>query len=235
MRYFSVTRRGHPGKKNEDRSLIKEFSNGSLLLAVADGMGGHAGGDLAAHIAVDTLNHFNPEFERIEVNLVELMLTAKRKISERANEDSALAGMGTTLTTVFIGDSVAYWAHVGDSRLYLFREAMLVQVTEDHTVPALLQSAGEITGREASAHPLRNVLVSCIGTGGMEVDTGSLALNKGDLLILSTDGLHDVLPEEQMESILRSEIDLNKRLNALIDASLAAGGKDDMTAAAAEV
>lgn len=235
MKIFSVTRQGLAREKNEDLSLVKRFDNGAVLLAVADGMGGHAAGEVAAQIAIDSLDDFDPNPQTPETQLIDLARTAGRKLYETSEEDRTLAGMGTTLTAVFIDGATAHWIHVGDSRLYLFRERVLVQITEDHTIVGQLLREGTITKDAARVHPLKNILMNCIGHQQFEADTGSFEVNAGDLLLLSTDGLHDMVAEEDMESVLRSKIHLRDKLDALNRAAIANGGKDDMTIAAMEI
>jgi PPM family protein phosphatase len=235
VKIFSVTRQGLARKKNEDRSLTKRFDNGAALVAVADGMGGHAAGEVAAQIAVDSLDGFDQGSQTPETQLLDLALAARREVQAASEEDGILAGMGTTLTAVFIKDAMAHWIHVGDSRLYLFRENVLVQVTEDHTIVSLLLREGEITREEARVHPLQNVLMSCIGCQQLKADTGSFEVKPGDLLLLSTDGLHDRVSEEEMESLLRFKRDLRDKLDVLTDAAIARNARDDVTIVAVEI
>ncbi|MCK8604211.1 PP2C family protein-serine/threonine phosphatase [Desulfoferrobacter suflitae] len=232
---YSLTHRGMVRKTNEDRSLIQKFAGGDVLLAVADGMGGHAAGERAAQIAVESLNLIRPESPDIEDQLVERLLAARRMILDITAKDPALQGMGTTLTVALVGNGTVHWTHVGDSRLYLFRENELVQVTDDHTFPGHLVKEGEISREEARAHPLRSMLLSCIGCEQFEMDTGTFDIAAGDLLLLSTDGLHDGVPEQHIISILRSNTGLKQKLDALMDAALAAGGRDNITVVAAEL
>jgi protein phosphatase len=150
------------------------------------------------------------------------------------DRDPALWGMGTTMTLTFVSDGVVYWAHVGDSRLYLFSGGDIDQITEDDTIPGLLLGDGEITKEEARVHPNRNFLFEFIGCGEFEVHTGSFDVQKGDLLLLSTDGLHDEVPEETIVSVLRSNGNLEEKLEALVSAALDAGSTDNITVVGAE-
>jgi protein phosphatase len=235
MRIHTVTRQGLTRETNEDCYCTRKLDRGTALVAVADGLGGHAAGERAAGIAVGSLDDFDSSSEPIDDHLVKLILAAKQKIMQVSTEDKAFEGMGTTLTAAFINADVAHWAHVGDSRLYLFRKGVLVQITEDQTLVGFLVSLGEITKEEAKAHPLRKMLRSCIGSGGLEVDRGTLELEDNDLLILCTDGLHDKVTEETFELILGATSSLQEKLEALIDSALRAGGKDDITVVGVEV
>jgi PPM family protein phosphatase len=157
------------------------------------------------------------------------------RIQKRSFEDPSLEGMGTTLSVVLIRNEKAYWIHVGDTRIYLFRDGRLSQITEDHTVPQLLVKDGEITKEAARVHPLHHVLLNCIGPDEDEADQGNFSVTGKDLLMLSSDGLHDALPDADMESILGRETDLKERVNDLVSAALLAGGEDDITVIALEL
>ena len=235
MKTYGVT---HIGQReaNEDRFVIKEFDDGSVLLAVADGMGGHAAGGKAAAIVCGSLLEFDGNTANPEQELTKLTQAANRKISEHVQQDANLEGMGSTLTAAFVADSgVATWVNVGDSRLYLARENIMVQITDDHTIPGVMLQEGEIGPEEARLHPMRNMLLSCIGREEFQMDSGSFILSAGDLILLSTDGLHDGMPEKQISSIIQSHADLEARLKALVNAALAAGSRDNITAVALEV
>jgi PPM family protein phosphatase len=232
---YAVTHRGLVRKINEDRFVIKEFNSASALLAVADGLGGHAGGEIAADIAAESLKTFKPNSDEAEAHLIEIVHLANRKIMEASEKDAHLSGMGTTLTAAFFEKSSAHWIHLGDSRLYLYREGELVQVTDDQTVAGLLHRAGEMNTEEAKRHPLRNMLTNCLGRSGFEMDVGSLELTRGDLLLLSTDGLHDHVEEEKIVRILRKNRELKTKLDALLQIALDSGGGDNITAVALQI
>lgn len=234
MKTYGVT---HIGRRetNEDRFVIKEFDDGGVLLAVADGMGGHAGGEKAAEIVCGSLLEFDRNSANPEKELTKLARAANCGISEQVRQDADLEGMGSTLTAAFANTGVATWANVGDSRLYLAHRNILVQVTDDHTVPGVLLQEGEIGREEARLHPMRNMLLSCIGRDKFQMDTGTLSLHAGDLILLSTDGLHDRIPEERISSIIHASAALEAKLHALVNAALDAGGRDNITIVALEV
>jgi len=147
-----------------------------------------------------------------------------------------LEGMGTTMTAACVRNETVCWAHVGDSRLYLFRGDQLRQITEDDTMAGFLFSEGELTKEEARIHPGNQLVFQCIGgSGEFEADTGSFKVQEGDLLLFSTDGLHDEVPEEEIVSTLRSDKDLEEKMDALLSAALAAGGKDNIAVVVVEV
>jgi protein phosphatase len=154
---------------------------------------------------------------------------ANRRILDASAKDMSHNGMGTTLTAAFIDGAAAHWVHVGDSRLYLFRDGVLVQVTDDHTLAGLLLGAGEISAEEARVHPARNMLMSCLGRCDFEADTGTLELLANDLLLLSTDGLHDLVPEQDIADTLGGNGSIEDKPGLLVEAALGAGGRDNIT------
>ena len=235
MKTFSMTHQGRLREKNEDMCFVKEFEDGSALLGVFDGLGGAAGGEKAAEKARDSLAEFDPDSKLLERHLVELMEIANRAILDMVDEIPDLSGMGTTMTVAYAGNGSVTWAHVGDSRLYLFRGGKLQRITEDDTIPGLLLAEGEIDQEEARVHPLKNVLFDCIGRGDFEAHAGRFEIQEQDILLLSTDGLHDEVPEKEMISILLLNKHLQGMLEALVSAALEAGGRDNITVVGAEV
>jgi protein phosphatase len=235
MKTAAVSHVGLVKDQNQDRFLIKEFSGDSVLIAVADGAGGTPAGEEASGVVIARLNDFQPDSQNPEANLVRLMQEADQKIFGAVEKEPDLKGMGSTLTAAFIRGERLFWAHVGDSRLYLFRGDELTQITEDDTMAGFLLTEGEISREEARVHPGRNFLFDFIGSGEFEEETGSLNLRKDDLLLLTTDGLHDRVPEEALVSILRSNSELDKKLHALVSTALGMSGKDDLTVVGVEV
>lgn len=235
MKTAAVSHVGLVKDQNQDRFLIKEFSVDSVLIAVADGAGGTPAGEEASGVVIERINDFQPDSQDPEANLVRLMQEADQKIFGAVEKEPDLKGMGSTLTAAFIRGESVFWAHVGDSRLYLFRGDELTQITEDDTMAGFLLTEGEISREEARVHPGRNFLFDFIGSGEFEEETGSLNLRKDDLLLLTTDGLHDRVPEEALVSILRSNSELDKKLHALVSTALGMSGKDDLTVVGVEV
>ncbi|MBF0234636.1 MAG: serine/threonine-protein phosphatase [Desulfamplus sp.] len=235
MNIYSVTRQGKKRANNEDNSLFRQYSNDAVLLAIADGMGGHAAGEVASEIVINVFKDLDPHVKAMKSHLVKLLQKASLRVQKRAFEDSSLEGMGTTLSVVLIRNEKAYWIHVGDTRIYLFRDSLLSQITADHTMAQFLVEEGETTKEQARLHPYNNILLSCIGPDKYEADQGKFLVTGKDLLMLSTDGLHDALSDADMESILGKNIDLKEKVNALVSAALQAGGKDDITVIAVEL
>ncbi|MBW1981980.1 MAG: serine/threonine-protein phosphatase [Deltaproteobacteria bacterium] len=228
MNTFGITHKGLVRTKNQDRFFVQEFPDGSVLLAVADGLGGQEGGDRASAIAKESLHNFDPALEDIGRHLVELMRLADEEIRQTAENEPQLKGMGTTMTAAYVRQDTVYWAHVGDSRLYLFRQELLSQITEDNTMAGFLLAEGQLTKEEARVHPGRMFLFECVGCGDFEVDTGQFRIKDGDLLLLSTDGLHDEVPESIIVSLLKTKDSLEKKLAALVNAALNRGGSDNI-------
>ncbi len=144
-----MTHIGHVRNKNDDRYIIKELADGSVLMAVADGLGGRVAGDHAAEIVIEKLTALQPEPNNIETRPDSLVKDADLAILEEVEKDISLAGMSTTVTGTLLYDGIAYWVHVGDSRLYVLQGQKLIQITTDHNLAQFLLAQGEITEEEA--------------------------------------------------------------------------------------
>jgi protein phosphatase len=233
MQALSVTRNGLVRANNEDCAVVKRFVDDSILIAVADGMGGHAAGELAARITITTLSKFESERDGNPLPALQnLVDAAQKQVFLAAHREMGFFGMGTTLTAAYVRNRDAYWVHVGDTRLYLFREHRLLRVTSDHTIPGVLLARGEIDYEQARLHPRRNILMRCIGCAEFESDAGQFELKERDLVFISTDGLHDLVPEETIIAALQEGEDLESKLEGLVETALAAGGTDNITVAA---
>jgi serine/threonine protein phosphatase PrpC len=210
---------------NEDSYLVDPPL---LLYAVADGMGGHRGGEVASHLALETVE----SLARAGTGtLAEQVHEANRTVYERSQRDRRVTGMGTTLTAARIVDDAVFLAHVGDSRAYLLRAGAFRQLTEDHTLVNRMVRAGEITADEADVHPHRNVLTRALGTEpDVEVDEDEVALMEGDRLLLCSDGLFGMVTEDQIQAILENEPDPQHAVDRLVRAANRAGGVDNITA-----
>lgn len=214
---------------NEDNyaALIPE------LFVVADGMGGHVAGEIASKLAIDTLidnikataASGNP-FTRLEEGIT----AANQAVFCRSQSDPRCFGMGTTLTAVWIDGEKVYCGHVGDSRLYFFHDGKLSQITNDHSLVWELARAGSITQAETRTHPQRNILTRAIGAAeAVQIDFDELAWAAGDILMLCTDGLTNMLDDRQIAAVLADKASLDSRLTALVDAANHAGGFDNIT------
>ena len=210
---------GRVREKNEDSYLVEE-----PLFAVADGMGGHKGGDVASQLALETIEG------EPTADLAQRLRDANAAVFERSQADRSVTGMGTTVTAVVVEGTSALFAHVGDSRAYLLRAGDLRQLTDDHTLVARMVKSGEITEAEADVHPHRSVLTRALGTEpDVIVDEFDVALTDGDSLLLCSDGLTGMVTEEQIVAILSAAPDPQDAANRLVRAANRAGGVDNIT------
>jgi len=236
MSIFALTHIGLVRKSNEDRYLIKKLTDGSVLLAIADGLGGEVAGDYAAEIIMGRLagiHHITMDSEQQELELMAKDIDLS--INREAEKDSDLEVMGSTLICVLLRDGLAYWVHAGDSRLYVLRDRQLIQMTEDQTFARFLLEEGEITPEQFPTHYSRHIMDQCVGCGICEPETGRLKVQDKDLLILTTDGLHGKIPSETLFSILNAETSLKTKAQFLVQAALDTGGKDNITIVIAEL
>jgi PPM family protein phosphatase len=217
-----ATDMGRVRERNEDSVLIDP-----PLYVVADGMGGHRGGDVASQLAVETMERLAGEDRG---SLVDHVRRANRAVWDRSVEDQRLSGMGTTLTAAKVDGSSVLLAHVGDSRAYLMRDGSLQQLTDDHTLVARMVKSGEITQAEADVHPHKNVMTRALGTDqDVEVDERSVTLVDGDRLLLCSDGLTGMVTEDQIQAILQASPDPQTAADRLVRAANRAGGVDNIS------
>ena len=235
MKTFALTHAGWVRKKNEDRYLTRKITDGSILLAVADGMGGEAAGDYAAELIMKKLASVKTSNRDIRRQLSLLVKKADRSIVDEVKKNSVLEGMGSTITCALLRDGIVHWIHVGDSRLYVMNNRELIQITKDQNMAQFLLEEGEITAEEARFHPSRNQLDQCVGCGDCEPDMGYFEIEIGNLLVLTTDGLHEAITPENMSFILTSQTDIKTKAKSLIKTALEAGGKDNATIVIAEI
>ncbi len=214
---------GRVREGNEDSFLIEP-----PLYAVADGMGGHRGGEVASQLALETVERM---FREGHGTLEEQIREANRAVFSRSAEDRSVAGMGTTLTAVLVREGEVHLAHVGDSRAYLLRAGALRQLTQDHTLVNRMLKAGEITEAEAEVHPHRNVLTRVVGTEpDVSVDEHDVGLIEGDRLLLCSDGLTNMVTEDQIQAILEATpTNPQEAADRLVRAANRAGGVDNIT------
>ena len=222
---YAGTDTGRQRRANEDSLLAR-----SPLFVVADGMGGAQAGEVASRIAVESFRHGLDDATQPEAALATLALAANSRIHELSHSNAEHAGMGTTLTAVYVGDREVAIAHVGDSRAYCLREGELLRLTDDHSLVDELMRQGRLTPEEAVEHPQRSVITRALGPEGtVEVDTRSFRARPGDVYLLCSDGLTTMLSEEQIADALRSHPRLRDAGEALIAAANEAGGRDNIT------
>jgi PPM family protein phosphatase len=201
------------------------------LFMVADGMGGAAAGEIASRMCAEAFAEIDLIRLRGDEALRQAIRTANDRIYERATSDPAATGMGTTVTAALVGaDGRVAFANVGDSRAYLLRDGTLQRLTEDHSVGAELVASGQITEQEAVNHPQKNVVTRVLGAEpAVQVDTFWLDAQDGDLVLLCSDGLTDMVSEERFAELLGSGESCDRIARDLVAAALAGGGEDNVT------
>lgn len=212
------------------------------LYVVADGMGGHAAGEVASLMAVETIRDtFQAASDRTQPAgpgadpgrpIVWAIEQANQRIFTTGQNDPALSGMGTTIAALWLSGETAYVAHVGDSRVYRLRGAVLEQITSDHSLINDYLSRGIMKPDEAATHPMKHVLVRALGTTpSVAVDVKPLPLKPGDLFLLCSDGLSNVIPQpELLGALAEPATDLSTRCRHLVEVANRHGGLDNITA-----
>ena len=222
---YAGTDTGRQRRANEDSLLAR-----APLFVVADGMGGAQAGEVASRIAVESFQPGLPETSHPELELAALAREANARIHELSHANAEQAGMGTTLTAVYVGEQEVAIAHVGDSRAYCLRDGQLLRLTDDHSLVDELMRQGRLTPEEAVEHPQRSVITRALGPEGIvEVDTRSFQARAGDVYLLCSDGLTTMLSEEQIAAVLLAHEQLRDAGEALIAAANQAGGRDNIT------
>lgn len=236
LEHYGATDAGKVRANNEDALLVGSGEDATLF-AVADGIGGFEAGEVASSIAVEVLKRVQPGD-----SLEDAIREANRRIVVAARGDERMQGMGTTVVAVRFGGSeeepFAEVSHVGDSRAYLMRDGELRAVTEDHSLVAELVRSGDLTRAQASEHPQKNLITRALGADAeVEVDTTTVSVRPDDRLLLSSDGLTDMVPEAKVRGILLNAADESPEVVArtLIAAALDAGGADNVTAVVIDV
>src|SRR3954447_14175097 len=241
---IGLTHVGRQRQHNEDTFLV---AGEAKLFLVADGMGGHAAGEIASRIAVDSISEFilhtkeddgtwphayDEHFKRTTNHLMAAVKLANTRVLEAMRKDARLRGMGTTVVAGLADDQTMSIAHVGDSRAYLIRDSELSRITNDHSWVFEQVQAGMLTEAEAEKHPLRNVITRALG-GALSVtpDASEVESHPGDVYLLCSDGLTGMVPEEEILKLVTANADdLEKACQELIDTANARGGLDNVTA-----
>lgn len=229
--WAAATHRGRLRNNNEDSYAPENSgrSQGPVVLIVADGMGGAVGGEVASRLAVETaMNREGTPTERVQA--------ANEQVVAAALENPQLAGMGTTMTLIQLNpDGRGDLAHVGDSRAYLLRDGQMQMLTSDHTVVAEHVAAGRLTQEDALTHPQRSMLTRVLGISfELDVDESELSLAPGDRLLLCSDGLTNMIGDEEIAATLSSATAEEAAWN-LIEQANRAGGHDNITVMVVDV
>jgi len=228
---------------NEDRILADDALG---LYVVADGMGGHTHGEIAAELAVEAIRYyilssrnlqeitwpFGYDFERSanENRLSTALHLASRRVFERARQHPELDGMGTTIAAVLLENQVATVASVGDSRVYLFSDGALAPLTVDDTWVETMVRQGTLPASEVPKHPMRNILTQAAGVReSIDLQLLERRLSKGDQLLLSSDGLHGVIGDAEIRHVLAAGKDMEATAAGLVEEALCRGGPDNVS------
>jgi PPM family protein phosphatase len=216
---------GRRRRRNEDAWVCQP-----PLFAVADGMGGARGGEIASRLAAAALREDDSGASG-EERVIGLIQEANRRVYERSSEDSDASGMGTTVTVALVEDDGVTIGHVGDSRAYLIRGDNLEQLTEDHSLVAELVRSGRLSPEEAEAHPQRSVITRALGTDpDVDVDTLSVAAEPGDIFLICSDGLTSMVDDDTILDIVeRNHGSLESAAKELIGTANRSGGEDNIT------
>ncbi|WP_316245909.1 protein phosphatase 2C domain-containing protein [Arthrobacter echini] len=234
LRFAARSDVGMVRAKNDDSAYA-----GRYLAVVADGMGGHAGGNVASASTVLDLIHLDHDGHGGEAgtHLADEIQTANSLLSELVSTSPQLAGMGTTVTALLLEDSTLQLAHIGDSRAYRLKDGVFEQITTDHTFVQRLIDEGRITPEDAEVHPHKNVLMRVLGDvdASPELDLDHFDAALGERWLLCSDGLNAVLPDRVVEQTMRDAPDIREAVNSLVDMTLAGGSPDNITVAVIEV
>jgi protein phosphatase len=226
-----ITDPGRRRRRNEDAYVCEP-----PLFAIADGMGGAQAGEVASRLAAAALKE-GAGSGGGERRIVDLIQEANRRVYDRSNTDPNASGMGTTMTVALVEDGRVAFGHVGDSRAYLIRDGAMEQITEDHSLVNELLKSGKLSAEEAETHPQRSVITRAVGTDpDVDVDTFTIPAETGDLFLLCSDGLTDMVDEETiLDLVERNRTDMDAALRALVKAANRGGGEDNITVVAFEI
>lgn len=233
LKTFSITDIGKKRKVNQDYVYTSEEAVGNLpnLFIVADGMGGHNAGDYASKLTVETMiSEITGSFEKNPVKIFGKAISAANEfIRRKASESPEMEGMGTTVVAATCLGKYLQVANVGDSRLYVVGKEIR-QITRDHSLVEEMVRIGTITKDEARNHPDKNIITRAVGASEtVEADYFSVELEEGDVVLMCTDGLTNMLEDEEIRMILNGARDIVEKAQALIDAANANGGKDNIS------
>ena len=237
METFYLTDTGMVRDHNEDSVIIIKNSEDSILMAVADGMGGHRAGEVASSIAISYLSKRFTEsfFKMSKASAVEWIKTCVNEINGQmfkyTEENPESKGMGTTLVMTLITKDYILFGNIGDSSGFVMKDNKIHKVTHDHTLVNLLLAAGELTEEEAKNHPKKNILMNALGINDpIEIDVFDCNMEIDEILLCS-DGLTTMITEEQIEEVLLSELTVEEKVIKLIKKANNRGGNDNISVA----
>lgn len=222
---YSITGTKHIG--NQDGFFISEEKNKPCIYMAADGMGGHAAGDVAAKTAIDVISEKLNEFS--EKSVVNAINEANSLILEKSKSSPELEGMGTTVILCIRNGNKIIIAHVGDSRAYVIKKGNVKYITKDHSYVQQLVDSGEITAQDAKTHPMKNIITNAVGVQEtVDVDITELKVDKDTVITLCSDGVSNVMTDEHLAEISVSNADNPAKL--LCEEAQKLGSNDDVTA-----
>ncbi len=237
MEFSYLTNPGQVRDHNEDSVTIVKNGSGEILMAVADGMGGHKGGEIASSIAI---THIGKRFTDISsvgnkeeaINFLKEIVSEANMLLYKYTEDNPESvGMGTTIVIALLTKEFLLFGNIGDSSGFVIKDKKLYKITNDHTLVNLLVKSGEITEEEAKNHPRKNVLMRALGANiSVEMDVFDVERDVSAVLLCS-DGLTNMLNEEQIEKVLDSDIDIDAKVQKLINKANNRGGTDNISVA----
>ena len=237
--FFGITDTGRQRTNNEDAFIAqKVLGDGYVMACVIDGVGGYEGGEVAARLAKETILHyFSIPSGDIHTMMLEALAAANEKIKLEKKGNEVLESMAcvVTLSVVDVVNHVFYYTHVGDTRLYLYRDASLVKITKDHSFVGFLEDNGRLSEEAAMNHPKRNEIDKALGFNNSAIinaeyiEKGQSPFLPGDTLLLCSDGLTDLVSNSEMTAILQNNKTLEGKAKALVDAANLKGGKDNIT------
>lgn len=231
METVAITHIGRVRKNNEDSVLLACETMPRFML-VADGMGGHAAGEVASEAACKHLKEYIETLSGTKLTddqIVDAVMYTNGKLLEITEADPKLKGMGTTLTFAYVDGNDLCIAQVGDSRAYHFNGTDIKKITKDHTYVQRLIDSGTLDEKEEAKHPLGNIITRALGMKKLKVDIFHLTWKQEDLLLLCSDGLTAYLDEPALSEVLRSELSLENKAQKLVDLALEAGGRDNIS------
>ncbi|MBQ8802123.1 MAG: Stp1/IreP family PP2C-type Ser/Thr phosphatase [Tyzzerella sp.] len=232
MKTFSKTDVGVVREVNQDYVFTSEQPVGNIpnLLVVADGMGGHKAGDFASKFVVETLKEelLQSTEDGPEAMIRTAIVAANRKLIERARQDIRLQGTGTTLVAATVIENTLYFANIGDSRLYLLNDE-IKQLSKDHSFVQEMVRLGGIKAEEAKYHPDKNIITRAVGAKEkIEIDFFEYRLKKGDIILMCTDGLSNMVEDDEILRIVKSSRDVVEAVEQLIERANYNGGRDNI-------
>ncbi|MCR4651210.1 MAG: Stp1/IreP family PP2C-type Ser/Thr phosphatase [Lachnospiraceae bacterium] len=235
MKTFSLTDIGKKRKINQDYVYTSEMPVGPLpnLFIVADGMGGHKAGDYASRCATETIvwSALSADNESIVSILENAFKAANENILKKSLQEEDYNGMGTTLVAATLVDNKLWVANVGDSRLYVVNNKEIRQITRDHSLVEEMVRMGGIRRDQARSHPDKNIITRAVGVmEEIEIDFFQIELNKGDEVLMCTDGLTNMIDDEEIRMIMSGQRDIVGKVEGLINAANNNGGKDNIAA-----